>query len=1014
MCSIESACVSVMQCSARRSKYFRGGGLSNFPDENFREYVSENFDVDGDGMLSESEIEAVTQITAGGYSRIDYARDLSSGIIYHVYESRYHIKSLEGIEIFTNLQILDCSFNELESLDVSSFQHLRYLNCANNQLDSLDLSNNPELRILWCCRNPIASLDISGNPELQEVYCWDNELHELDTSNNENLTVLFCASNNLTALDLSRNQKLRSLSCGRNQIRALDLSNNPSLTELYCFRNRLGALDTSHNRELVRLSFTNNNLGTVRTGSNPKLKAFDCGENYLVSLDVRSNTALEELYFYKTTVKDIDLSANKALISLDCSNTNLMTIDLSNNSLLQNMRYFREKYIESLHLVSADGHYQTDMREYVGDKVSRVKSVQGYQYIYSNGERSGNDKKISTVYSSVSPVVSFGSIPKPPESPDQWDLEDYDYSEYLEYIKNLSMDTPYRTMPHYIVYQYDTGYTGSAETYYVPRTMYVGVSLPLNSFIYLPHNPETAGPGDLDEASKVVSIDEIGDFYRFTAPTISVVPINQESSDQKQQTPSEQVSQESPDHEQQTPSGQTSQESPDHEQQTPSEQTSQEHTTQNTSSSGSGGGGGCNSGLGIFGLMFSGFVLLRKKTGIFALAVVLSVSLCCSAQAGVKAADYVLPIDYTIYDISGTWTADFELTPELAEKIYSEWLNPAVSENKLSASASSPSIHLYSDAAVSGTWYVRPQDLYTLSAAGEYGGVILPVIEGNTSNDIYVALCTFSNDIQPGELISVHGFEADTSELESVTKEGRRYTAKFVVLDENYRRVDSVPESRKVYVAVSLSPEYINTGIVTVIRGEYITEEDPLYRLTPEAAQHIADQLGIASSDLKYLTRANIGRPVEPTDAMKKYVASDDHEIIINLPTVSVDEEGIYIIPITLSADVWEMLQSQDIKNYKFYALNDSELGKDQMRPVFINGLLNTWELFTLTGEKLDSFGVREFLMVGLLQAGKPFSLYLAKLIIMLLLGGCTTGIGLSFTGAVILSIIAAKLIRRK
>lgn len=146
---------------------------------------------------------------------------------------------------------------------------------------------------------------------------------------------------------------------------------------------------------------------------------------------------------------------------------------------------------------------------------------------------------------------------------------------------------------------------------------------------------------------------------------------------------------------------------------------------------------------------------------------------------------------------------------------------------------------------------------------------------------------------------------------------------------------------------------------------------------------------------------------------MKRFVASDDHEIIINLPTVSVDEEGIYIVPVTLSGDMWETVQGKSIADYKFYALNDSDLGKDQMRPAIINGLLGTWELFTMTGEKMDSFGVREFLMVGFLEASKPFSLYLARLIIMLLLGGCNSGIAPHAATAGLLLLIVFAILKK-
>ena len=58
----------------------------------------------------------------------------------------------------------------------------------------------------------------------------------------------------------------------------------------------------------------------------------------------------------------------------------------------------------------------------------------------------------------------------------------------------------------------------------------------------------------------------------------------------------------------------------------------------------------------------------------------------------------------------------------------------------------------------------------------------------------------------------------------------------------------------------------------------------------------------------------------------------------------------------------------------------------------------------SLNGEKLE-FGAKEFLMVGMLNAGTPFSVYLTKLIIMLLMGGCDAGLGLA--GLIVLGLSA-------
>jgi len=61
-CLILSLCFAAAACAE--------GGVAiskaNFPDANFRKYVSEKFDKDGDAVLSPEEIAAVTEIECNG------------------------------------------------------------------------------------------------------------------------------------------------------------------------------------------------------------------------------------------------------------------------------------------------------------------------------------------------------------------------------------------------------------------------------------------------------------------------------------------------------------------------------------------------------------------------------------------------------------------------------------------------------------------------------------------------------------------------------------------------------------------------------------------------------------------------------------------------------------------------------------------------------------------------------------------------------------------------------------
>ena len=119
---------------------------TKFPDDNFRNYLLEQ-DYGKDGVLTEAEIRNITVMDV----------------------SEKDIKSLKGIEYFTALDSLDCSVNELTSLDVSKNTALTNLNCRSNKLTSLDVSKNTALNVLTCCGNQISGQNmddlISGLPQ---------------------------------------------------------------------------------------------------------------------------------------------------------------------------------------------------------------------------------------------------------------------------------------------------------------------------------------------------------------------------------------------------------------------------------------------------------------------------------------------------------------------------------------------------------------------------------------------------------------------------------------------------------------------------------------------------------------------------------------------------------------------------------------------------------------------------------------------------------------------------------
>ena len=153
---------------------------SNFPNKTFRNYIQKVFDKDNNDFFSADEIAAVTELT------FQYPDDPNTGVA--------GITSLKGIEYFTALTSLDCSYQDLTELDLSRNTGLTSVLCYGNQLTELDLSANTQLIELDCSSNEITHLDVSSNHNLEKLSCYHNRLTSLDLSRNNKLTYIYCDS----------------------------------------------------------------------------------------------------------------------------------------------------------------------------------------------------------------------------------------------------------------------------------------------------------------------------------------------------------------------------------------------------------------------------------------------------------------------------------------------------------------------------------------------------------------------------------------------------------------------------------------------------------------------------------------------------------------------------------------------------------------------------------------------------------------------------------------------------
>lgn len=128
-----------------------------------------------------------------------------------------NLTSLAGIEYFTDLENLNCSGNQLTTLDVTKLTKLMYLVCNDNQLTTLDVTGLTNLTSLVCSDNQLTALDVTGLTSLMYLECAGNQLVSLDVSTFEKLKTLWCDGNKMTALDITHNADLGDLKCGNQQ-----------------------------------------------------------------------------------------------------------------------------------------------------------------------------------------------------------------------------------------------------------------------------------------------------------------------------------------------------------------------------------------------------------------------------------------------------------------------------------------------------------------------------------------------------------------------------------------------------------------------------------------------------------------------------------------------------------------------------------------------------------------------------------------------------------------------------
>jgi len=258
-------------------------------------------------LLASSPSNFTAKNLSGHYFKIDSNSDneiqLSEALqVYSIQVENSSISSLEGIQYFTNLGSLSCSYNQISNLNLINLSNLSSLSCDYNQINSLTINNLSHLRVLTCSNNQIISLNMSGCPHLNQLNCSYNNISTLIFPNPHPIMgysfwYLNCQNNQLTSLVLNNFRNLQTLYCNNNLLSSISITYSPYLSDFNCSNNQLLQLNTSNLISLEVLKCYNNYLTELDVNSNKGLNYLICSNNQIQFLKLKNGRNIQTKIF---------------------------------------------------------------------------------------------------------------------------------------------------------------------------------------------------------------------------------------------------------------------------------------------------------------------------------------------------------------------------------------------------------------------------------------------------------------------------------------------------------------------------------------------------------------------------------------------------------------------------------------------------------------------------------------------------------------------------------------------
>ncbi|WP_330683242.1 leucine-rich repeat domain-containing protein, partial [Peptacetobacter sp.] len=385
----------------------------NFPDENFRKYLSEEFNVQEGNIISAEKLNNTEKI------------DLN------IKYEKWLIKDLSGIKYFKNLKSLDCSSHQIKDIDLSNNIELKELKCSNCFIKELNLNKNINLEHLECDDNTIENIDISKLKNLKYLNYSNNNIQNINLSENINLETLICNDNNISNINLKANVSLINLEGNSNNITNIDISKNTNLETLILMNNSIETIDLNNNNKLYRINLESNKLKEINMENKPNLQYMNLCDNELKEINLPDNKKWEDIDLSVNKLRNLDLSKignidNYPEISIESNEIGKLKVNEYNRMQIypQDIDFTNEKFDNYIDLNKEFGITQEDINNNKVEVKTEGITLDGtklrwkdkkpaeIKYVYNCGGRNNKTKLYVCLH------LEGGSIPDPFPNPD--------------------------------------------------------------------------------------------------------------------------------------------------------------------------------------------------------------------------------------------------------------------------------------------------------------------------------------------------------------------------------------------------------------------------------------------------------------------------------------------------------------------------------------------------------------------------------------------------------------------